>query len=140
MGTARSGYIQRRIVKVGEDIQIQHDGSVRDTTGNIYQMTYGNNNMDPTQTVKVGGTQEPCDVSRIIDRLNLQKEMDDEIKKTLGEKVIEKPVESVKKLEGKPKRITLLKNLAKITGTKSMYKGVSDDDLIKQLENLILKK
>ena len=72
MGTAKSGYIQRRIIKVCEDIQIMYDGSVRDIGGKIYQLSYGDTGLDPSQTVKVNGTQQACDVSRIVDRLNIQ--------------------------------------------------------------------
>lgn len=75
MGTAKSGYIQRRIIKVCEDISIKYDGSVRDTTGKIYQMAYGDNGLDPCATVKVGDKQQACDISRIVDRLNLQFEI-----------------------------------------------------------------
>ena len=33
MGTATSGYMQRRIVKLTEDMKVQYDGTVRDVTG-----------------------------------------------------------------------------------------------------------
>jgi DNA-directed RNA polymerase beta' subunit len=75
MGTAKSGYIQRRIVKLCEDIQVRYDGTVRDANDNIYQIVYGNNGYDPASTVKVGNTQEPCDIARMVDRLNLQHEI-----------------------------------------------------------------
>ena len=75
MGTATSGYMQRRIVKLTEDIKTQHDGSVRDAVGRIYQSSYGGNGIDPTCTVKVNGNQEICDVSRMVARLNLEHEL-----------------------------------------------------------------
>ena len=75
MGTAKSGYIQRRIIKLCEDIQVKYDGSVRDVTGKIYQLVYGDNGFDPCMTVKCNGVQETCDISRITDRLNLQNEL-----------------------------------------------------------------
>lgn len=118
MGTAKSGYIQRRIIKVCEDIQVKYDGSVRDTTGKIYQMAYGTTGMDPSQTVKVKGEQQPCDVSRIVDRLNLQFEMKNEKKV--------KP----------PSRVSLLKEIAKLSGKKNMYKGWTVNDLSQRLESL----
>lgn len=70
MGTAKSGYIQRKIVKVCEDIQVKYDQTVRDTTGKIYQFCYGENNYDPTKTVKVNNSQQVCDIYRMADRLN----------------------------------------------------------------------
>jgi DNA-directed RNA polymerase beta' subunit len=74
MGTSRSGYIQRRIIKLTEDIKTQYDGTVRDATGKIYQMAYGEDNLDPCQTVKVNSNQELCDIGRLIAKLNLKHE------------------------------------------------------------------
>jgi DNA-directed RNA polymerase beta' subunit len=74
MGTATSGYMQRRIIKLTEDIKIQSDNSVRDTSGHIYQLVYGENGFDPTCTVKVKGDQEMCDISRMVDKLNMEEE------------------------------------------------------------------
>ncbi len=74
MKTATSGYMQRKIVKLTEDIVVKHDGTVRDITGKIYQLTYGEHGIDPTTMVKVNGTQEVCDVSRIVGKLNMKYE------------------------------------------------------------------
>ena len=129
MGTAKSGYIQRRIIKVCEDIQVKYDGTVRDTTGNVYQMAYGDNGMDPCETVKVGKTQMPCDISRMVARLNLQHEMKEEAK------VDEQPITTPKKAS----RISLLKAIAKKTGVKRLYKGWSIEDLTQRLDALDLE-
>ena len=75
MGTATSGYMQRRIVKLTEDMKIQHDGSVRDTFGKVYQLAYGQIGFDPVCTVKVKSEQEMCDISRIVTRLNMTHEL-----------------------------------------------------------------
>ena len=74
MGTATSGYIQRRIIKLTEDMRIQYDGSVRDVTGRVYQMAYDDTGFDPIHTVNVKGTQESCDISRLITKLNMKHE------------------------------------------------------------------
>ena len=66
--------MQRRIVKLTEDIKIQNDGTVRDTFGNIYQIAFGETGFDPTCTVKVGEEQEACDISRLVNRLNMEHE------------------------------------------------------------------
>jgi hypothetical protein len=71
MGTAKSGYIQRKIVKVCEDIQIQYDNTVRDATGKIYQFSYGENDFDCTKTVKVNDVPSSCNITRLAERLNL---------------------------------------------------------------------
>ena len=76
MGTATSGYMQRRIVKLTEDIKVQYDGSVRDTSGKIYQHAYGGTGIDPTMTIKVNGKHEACDIARLADKLNMNHEID----------------------------------------------------------------
>ena len=73
MKTAHSGYIQRRMVKVGEDVQIKNDGTVRNAHESIVQFHYGDDGLDATQTVIVDGKPQICDISRIVDRLNLTK-------------------------------------------------------------------
>ena len=72
MGTATSGYMQRRIIKLTEDIKVQYDGTIRDVPGNIFQIAYGCYGLDPTTTVKVDNEQQPCDISRIVARLNMK--------------------------------------------------------------------
>jgi DNA-directed RNA polymerase beta' subunit len=76
MGTAKSGYMQRRIIKLEEDMKVTYDGTVRDAQNNIYQFAYGNTGIDCKKTVRVGSSQEFCDVSRIIDRLNTSYEVE----------------------------------------------------------------
>ena len=39
-----------------------------------YMVAYGNNGIDPTCTVKVKGDQEVCDISRMIEKLNMEHE------------------------------------------------------------------
>lgn len=71
--TAKSGYIQRRIVKICEDLQVQYDGTVRDTTGRLFQVAYGDNGLDPKHMVN---SNDFCDVSRIVNSLNMKRETD----------------------------------------------------------------
>ena len=86
MGTATSGYMQRRIIKLTEDMKIQYDGTVRDIPGKIYQLSYGECGVDPTCTVKVKGEQEVCDLSRMVARLNMKHEIEE--KKNSARKVV----------------------------------------------------
>jgi DNA-directed RNA polymerase II subunit RPB1 len=44
--TAETGYIQRRLVKSMEDLKVEYDGTVRDATGNIVQVSYGTDGYD----------------------------------------------------------------------------------------------
>lgn len=72
MGTATSGYIQRRMVKLCEDIQVKYDGTVRDANNKIFQFSYGEDGLDPIHLVKMkNNTKSFCNVERLIDRLNL---------------------------------------------------------------------
>jgi DNA-directed RNA polymerase II subunit RPB1 len=47
--TADTGYIQRQIRVALEDLISQHDGSVRDTTGNLLQIRYGEDGINATK-------------------------------------------------------------------------------------------
>ena len=71
MGTSKSGYIQRRIVKLLEDTAVKYDGTVRNTEGNIYQFVYGDDGFDAAETIFKQGVGQSCDVARMIDRLNM---------------------------------------------------------------------
>jgi hypothetical protein len=83
--TAKSGYIQRRIIKLTEDIKVQYNGTVTDTTGKIYQMNYGEDGLDPINTIRIDGEQEVCDISRMVAKLNMEHEVktEDENKKVV---------------------------------------------------------
>ena len=75
MGTATSGYMQRRIVKLTEDIKVQYDGTVRDSTNKIYQIAYGENGLDPVNTIKINGEYEECNISQLVNKLNMKHEI-----------------------------------------------------------------
>lgn len=70
MKTAQSGYIQRRMVKVMEDLQVKYDGTVRNANGSIIQWVYGNDGYDRSNTVILKDKPEFCDISRIAEQLN----------------------------------------------------------------------
>lgn len=74
MGTASSGYIQRKISSLLGDIKIEYDYTVRDSSKRIFQFSYGNNNIDPAKTIKVNGKQKIMNIHRIVDKLNLDYE------------------------------------------------------------------
>lgn len=74
MNTSVSGYIQRRIVKLTEDIKVQYDGTCRDTIGSTYQLAYGEDGLNPCSTIKVGSTQELVDIQSIATKLNIKHE------------------------------------------------------------------
>lgn len=72
MGTATSGYIQRSIVKLNEDLKIEYDGTVRDARKNIYQFAFGNHGFDPCKVNidETKGIAQPVDIERLSNRLN----------------------------------------------------------------------
>jgi D-tyrosyl-tRNA(Tyr) deacylase len=165
MGTAKSGYIQRRIVKVCEDMQVKYDGTVRDTTGKVYQMAYGETGLDPSQTVKVNGKQEACDISRMVAKLNLQYKIKQEkLKKTKKESNIKKEICKEEKdirgvpiitnkaeieefknkpinmsVDSPPERKVILQEIAKLTGKNRLFRSVSDKGLVRMFKRLSVK-
>ena len=50
--TSRSGYMQRRLINALENIKLEEDGTVRQTTGEIIQFMYGEDGIDPTKSVR----------------------------------------------------------------------------------------
>ena len=74
--TASTGYIQRRMIKLLEDLKVYPDGSVRNSIGSILQYTYGNDGFDPTETVVLNGNKPTfIDAKRLINQLNVQYKM-----------------------------------------------------------------
>ena len=73
--TAQSGYIQRKMIKIMEDVQVKYDQTVRNSVGSIIQFAYGDDNLDPTKTVNFEGEPAICDIGRLVTQLNLQQEI-----------------------------------------------------------------
>lgn len=53
LGTGETGYMQRRIVKLMEDIHIANDGTIRDDCNKIYQFYYGKFGLDTVGVPKI---------------------------------------------------------------------------------------
>jgi DNA-directed RNA polymerase subunit A' len=68
--TSQSGYLQRRMVNALQDLEVQYDGTVRDTRGMIIQFKYGEDGLDPMRGDF--GTRES--IRRIIDTVVKKKE------------------------------------------------------------------
>ncbi len=49
--TSRSGYMQRRLINALEDLKVDYDGTVRNTSGDIIQFSYGEDGIDPTRSI-----------------------------------------------------------------------------------------
>ncbi|MHA2090280.1 MAG: DNA-directed RNA polymerase subunit A' [Candidatus Kariarchaeaceae archaeon] len=48
--TSSSGYMQRRLVNAMQDLSAQYDKTVRNSSGDIIQFTYGEDNVDPAKS------------------------------------------------------------------------------------------
>lgn len=71
MRTSTSGYVQRRMVKVAEDVQVKYDNTVRNSANSIIQFAYGDTGIDPASAVVMkDGSIQTCDISRLAQKLN----------------------------------------------------------------------
>ncbi|MFX1566478.1 MAG: DNA-directed RNA polymerase subunit A', partial [Promethearchaeota archaeon] len=48
--TSTSGYMQRRLINALQDIKVEYDGTVRNSTGEIIQFKYGEDGVDPARS------------------------------------------------------------------------------------------
>ena len=74
MKTAATGYIQRKLVKVSEDVAVRADGTVRNSNGHIIQYVYGGDGLDPKETVLIDSKPAILDIRHLARRLNYQAE------------------------------------------------------------------
>ena len=75
MKTSTSGYIQRRMVKILEDIFVSYDGTIRKAnTNQIIQFLFGNNGLNPSHCIVENGELFPFDVKRLIQKININME------------------------------------------------------------------
>lgn len=68
--TSTSGYVQRRMVKIAEDLQIKYDNTVRGVNESIIQFSYGDISVDPKSSVILKDEVHICDVGRLVKKLN----------------------------------------------------------------------
>lgn len=61
--TAETGYMQRRLVKSLEDLVVHYDGSVRNAEGDLVQLMYGCDGLDPAC---MEGKDCPVDFDRVL--------------------------------------------------------------------------
>jgi DNA-directed RNA polymerase beta' subunit len=70
LGTASSGYIQRIICKINEDIKTHYDGTVRDYNNNILQFYYGRHGFDSSKIYRKKNKTYFINMKRLSDKLN----------------------------------------------------------------------
>ncbi|ORC93261.1 DNA-directed RNA polymerase III largest subunit [Trypanosoma theileri] len=54
--TAETGYIYRRLMKAMENLSVRYDGTVRNTRGDVVQLKFGEDGLDPQLMEGVAGT------------------------------------------------------------------------------------
>ena len=67
--TADTGYMQRRMMKTLEDLCVQYDGSVRTSSGDVVQFSYGDDGLDPAYMETKG---KPVDFGRAFLQAQVQ--------------------------------------------------------------------
>ena len=67
--TSQSGYLQRRLINALQDLEVQYDGTVKETRGIIVQFNYGEDGVDASKRDYAS----PENVHRIVQRV-LRKE------------------------------------------------------------------
>ncbi|MDI6917620.1 MAG: DNA-directed RNA polymerase subunit A' [Thermoplasmatales archaeon] len=90
--TSRSGYMQRRMINALEDLKVKYDGSVRNTAGTIIQFSYGEDNIDPTKSVR-GDAVDIDEVVRNILHFEVESKIEGEEIKVAGEEEMGLPKE-----------------------------------------------
>lgn len=74
MKTANSGYIQRKMIKTMEDLQVKYDQTIRNSSNSIVQFVYGNDNLDARQVVLQNTERKTesmiCNIERFVERIN----------------------------------------------------------------------
>ncbi len=65
--TQQSGYMQRRLINALEHLRVEYDGTVRDSSGDIVQFTYGEDGIDPAKS----DHGKAVDVLNLIERIKI---------------------------------------------------------------------
>jgi DNA-directed RNA polymerase II subunit RPB1 len=77
LNTANSGYVQRRLIKLSEDIQVAQDSTVRMGNGNVLQWSFGGDGFDRSNCAFKNGETTFCDVDNIANMLNNEVDLED---------------------------------------------------------------
>jgi DNA-directed RNA polymerase subunit A' len=65
--TQQSGYMQRRLINALEQLRVEYDGTVRNSIGDIIQLKYGEDGVDPAKS----DHGQAVNVSRIADQVTI---------------------------------------------------------------------
>ena len=128
--TAETGYIQRRLIKAMEDLKVEYDGTVRDATGNIVQVSYGKDGYDSIRLEHV-----PI---KIIKKSNKEMEeiyqwtVDDISEANLTEEAYKKLIDKKKEND-----LALLKEWNQLLKDRSNMRYVYFPNLLKEVETVL---
>jgi DNA-directed RNA polymerase subunit A' len=65
--TQQSGYMQRRLINALEQLRVEYDGTVRNSIGDIIQLDYGEDGVDPAKS----DHGKAVNVDRLIEQVNI---------------------------------------------------------------------
>jgi DNA-directed RNA polymerase subunit A' len=68
--TQQSGYMQRRLINALEHIRLEYDSTVRNSAGDIIQLQYGEDGVDPAKS----DHGKAVNVNRLVDQIRIAKE------------------------------------------------------------------
>jgi DNA-directed RNA polymerase subunit A' len=68
--TQQSGYMQRRLINALEQLRVEYDGTVRNSSGDIIQLTYGEDGIDPAKS----DHGKAVNINRLIDQVTIMVE------------------------------------------------------------------
>jgi len=71
--TQQSGYMQRRLINALEHLRIEYDGTVRNSIGDIIQLRYGEDGVDPAKS----DHGKAVNVGRLIEQIKIMIEKDE---------------------------------------------------------------
>ncbi len=73
--TSSTGYLQRKMIKMVEDLKFDYTGSVTSSNDSIIQFMYGEENMDVSRLIKTKAGNSFIDINHHVDILNTLHEL-----------------------------------------------------------------
>ena len=139
--TADTGYVQRKLIKMMEDIRVEYDGTVRNANGKIIQCVYGDNSVNTEKQIeqKIGLMSAGNATIRekyLYSTTELKKLTDtkytDEINETLYKKLIA--------MRDQMRRIQRLTNLSAVVFRESFMMPVDIQQYVNNITNRAERK
>ena len=98
--TASTGYMQRKLIKLMEDLKVNYAGIVEGSNNSIVAFDYGGDNYDGSKIIYKGGQPNFIDVESLCDKLNTDYEWEQYTKnlKTNIEIIVEDDIKDARKV------------------------------------------